>query len=368
MKTVLIAPRKYTQGRGVMAEIGSTLKPLGRKPVVLWDAVVRDIVGQTVRDSIAAAGLELVEVEFGGEATKQQAERLVQIIGDSGGDVSIGIGGGKVLDVAKAAAVEAGVKLVTCPTIASTDSPTSAATVWYEESGDFCGFECWPFNPDVVLVDTQVIANGPARAFCAGMGDAMATWVETEAAIKTWAPNLAGAQPTMVAIAIARLCYETLMEFGVEARRAVEAHLVTPAVEKVVEANTLMSGLGFESGGLATAHMVANLLSNQPECKGLMHGEKVSFGIVSQLCLDVETDVEEMCNIVDFLIAVGLPVTLAELNLSDAPRERLVQIADVCAGEGSLCGNHNFPVTGADVVDAMLAADLLGQHRKELFE
>ena len=50
----------------------------------------------------------------------------------------------------------AGIKMVTCPTIASNDSPTSAASVWYDENHNFVGFDCWPFNPDIVLVDTQV--------------------------------------------------------------------------------------------------------------------------------------------------------------------------------------------------------------------
>ncbi len=135
------------------------------------------------------------------------------------------------------------------------------------------------------------------------------------------------------------------MDHGLEAKRAVEHNVVTPAVEKVVEANVLLSGLGFESGGLATAHMIANLLSNVPECKELMHGEKVGFGIVTQLCLDDEIDTEERHEIVDFQIEIGLPVTLADVSLEGVSRDRLRQIGDACAGEGSLCHNHPFEVT-----------------------
>jgi glycerol dehydrogenase len=282
----------------------------------------------------------------------------------------VGIGGGKVLDVAKAVAIDAKIRMVTCPTIASNDSPTSAASVWYDEDHNFIAFDCWPFNPDLVLVDTQVIANGPVRAFVAGMGDALSTWIEAEAAFKSRARNIAGGRPTMAAMALARLCFETLLEHGLDAKRDVEHNAVTPAVEKVVEANVLLSGLGFESGGLATAHMVGNLLSNVPECqkKGLMHGEKVGFGIVTQLCLDDEFDIENKYAIVDFEIAVGLPVTFAELNLEGVTRDRLQAIGEACAGEGSLCRNHPFPVTAADIVDAMIAADALGRLRQKMRE
>ncbi len=366
MKSVLIAPRKYIQGRGVLRELGTYLKLLGRKPLVLWDEPVKKIVGDTVAASIQDAGLEMVPVDFQGEATATERARVTGLARQTGADIAVGIGGGKILDVAKAVAVDAGIKMVTCPTIASNDSPTSAASVWYDEDHNFIGFDCWPFNPDIVMVDSQVIARAPVRAFVAGMGDALSTWVEADAAFKGRAANIAGGQPTMAALAIARLCYETLMEHGVEAKRAVECQALTPAVEKVIEANVLLSGLGFESGGLATAHMIANLLSNVPECKHLMHGEKVGFGIVTQLCLDDDLETDEIYAIVDFEIAVGLPVTFADLNLAGVGRDRLKKIGDVCAGEGSLCHNHPFKVVSDDIVDAMIAADALGRSRKEL--
>ena len=366
MKAILISPRKYVQGRGVLQETGALIAKLGRKPLVLWDGFVKKLVGGTMLASLEAAGLTGIDVEFGGESTKAEAARVAQIARDEQADVIIGVGGGKTLDIAKAAAVEAGTRLATVPTIASTDSPTSAATVWYDDRGDCTGFECWPFNPDLVLVDSEVIARGPVRSFVAGMGDALSTWVEAEAAQKTRALNLAGGVSTMAAMAIARLCFKTLLEYGIEARRAVEQKALTPAVEKVIEANVLLSGIGFESGGLATTHMIANALPSFPECKKLMHGEKVGFGVVSQLCLDDEMDTDEMYSIVDFEIAIGLPVTFADLNLAGIGRDRLKTIGDICASKGSLCESHPFEVTSDGIVDAMIAADALGQYRKEL--
>ncbi len=367
MKTVLIAPRKYVQGRDVIKEIGVYIAALGKKPLVLWDSNVKGIVGEAILASLEAAGLEVIGVDFQGESSHEEVDRVAKIARDNGADVSIGVGGGKTLDTAKAAAAACNIKMVTVPTIASTDTPTSSATVWYDAEGNCTGFECWAYNPDLVLVDSQVIANGPVRAFVSGMGDALSTWVEAEAAYTTRAVNLGGGCSTMAAMAIARLAFETLMEFGLEAKRAVELNVVTPAVEKVVEANVLLSGLGFESGGLATAHMIANCLSSFPECKNLMHGDKVGFGIISQLCLDDDVDMEEVHGIVDFEIAVELPVTFADLGFDDVTRDKLRPIADACAGEGSLSHNHPFEVTSEGVIDAMIAADALGRSRKEMF-
>jgi len=366
MNKVLIAPRKYVQGSGVLKEIGSYLAALGTKPALLWDSAVKGIVGDTVLGSIAEAGLEVVDIDFQGDTTKPEATRVAGLIKDSGADIAVAIGGGKTLDTAKAAAAEAGVKTVTVPTIASNDSPTSSYTVWYDEEGNCTGFESWGVNPDLVLVDSQVIANAPVAAFVAGMGDGLGTWVEVDACVKGQAGNLAGGRSTMAATAIAKLCYDVLMEHGVAARKDVEQNTVTPAVEKVIEANVLMSGLGFESGGVATAHMIANCLPSFPECHHLMHGHEVGFGVISQLCLDKDFDVDQRNIIVDFEIAIGLPVTFADIGLEGIDRSRLQSIGDICGGEGSLCHNHPFDVTPDDVIDAMIAADALGQERKNL--
>lgn len=366
MKKVLIAPRKYVQGPGVLDEIGDYVSIVGKRPLVLWDSTVRGLVGDTILASLNKAGLEAVEVDFQGESSHAEADRVGKIADENNSDVSIGVGGGKTLDIAKAVGIEKGIGIITCPTIASNDSPTSAATVWYDDDGNFINFDCWTRNPDLVIVDSRVVANGPTRAFVSGMGDALATWVEAKAAYNTRPLNLAGGVSTLAAMAIAELGYEILMEYGVEAKRAVDNNLVTPAIEKVLEANVLHSGLGFESGGLATAHMVANCLPSFPECHGLMHGEEVGFGVITQLCLDDDMGTDEMYDIVDFEIAVGLPVTFADLGLDGVSQDRLEVIGDTCAGEGSLCGSHSFEVTSEGVVDAMMAADALGHERKGL--
>jgi glycerol dehydrogenase len=367
MKTVFIAPRRYVQGPGVLQQIGALISALGRKPLLLWDPRVKAAVGPTLLASLKAAGLEFVDVEFRGQCTKVEAARVADAARNAGAQVIAGIGGGKTLDTAKAAAAAVGAKMASIPTIASTDSPTSSYTVWYDDAGNCLGFDSWGVNPDLVLVDTEVIAQAPARSFVAGMGDALSTWFEADACHQARAANLAGGggQATQAALAIARLCYDTLREHGVEAKRAVELHAVTPSVERVVEANVLLSGLGFESCGCATAHMVANCLPSFPECRNLMHGEEVAFGLVTQLCLDEDMDADERRRVVDFAIAVGLPVTFAEIGLTGVGRDRLQKIGDICASKGSLCENHPFTVTAAMVVDAMLAADALGRDRRK---
>jgi glycerol dehydrogenase len=95
-----------------------------------------------------------------------------------------------------------------------------------------------------------------------------------------------------------------------------------------------------------------------------MHGEEVAFGLISQLCLEEDMPIDEVYRIVDFEIAVGLPVTFEEIGLKGATRATLQPIGAICGGPGSLCENHPFRITSDSVIDAMIAADALGRVRK----
>jgi glycerol dehydrogenase len=250
---------------------------------VLADESVWGIVRGTLEQTCAEAGVRLITQTFRGECSKREIERLRGVAEREGASVVVGVGGGKAMDTAKAVGHEAGVNWSCVPTIVSTDTPTSALSVIYTDGGVFEEYMLLPRSPDLVLVDTQVAANAPVRFLVAGMGDALATWVEARAAAEARTTTMAGGAPTMAALALAKLCWDTLWSYGLSAKHAAQQHFVTPAVEKVVEANTLLSGLGFESGGLAAAHAVHNGLTALPATHDCMHGEKVNFGTLTQL-------------------------------------------------------------------------------------
>ena len=48
------------------------------------------------------------------------------------------------------------------------------------------------YSSELVLVDSQIIANAPARLIAAGMADALATWYEAMANERALTPNLIG--------------------------------------------------------------------------------------------------------------------------------------------------------------------------------
>ncbi|GAB3671304.1 glycerol dehydrogenase [Halopiger thermotolerans] len=357
------APPHYVQGRDVLDELGEHVSPLGDRAVLLADDIVLDIVEERATESLGRAGVDVVVEEFGGEASPEEIDRVANVCRDADADVIVGAGGGKALDTAKAARQIAGGAAVSLPTIASTDAPTSALSVVYTEDGEFEEYRFYDRHPDAVIVDTGIIAGAPTRLFRSGIADALATWFEASAVDRADAANVIGGEPTDAALELARLAYDTLREQARPAVEAVEVDAVTDGVESVVEANTLLSGLGFESGGLAAAHSIHNGLTQLEATHDATHGEKVNIGTLSQLVLEGREGafVEEF---VDFSLDVGLPVTLAEIGLEDPDPDQLETVAEAACADDETIHNEPFDVDPAAVRDAIRTADAIGRRMK----
>jgi glycerol dehydrogenase len=333
---------------------------IGGKTLVLASSSAKKLLTAAWKETFTKAGIDYSLELFSGECSRKEIARVVKIAVDMKAEVIVGAGGGKVLDAARAVACELQLPVVNCPTAASSDAPCSALSVVYSENGEFETYLFYKRNPDLVLVDTAVVAKAPPRLLSSGMGDALATWFEAKTVIDARKSNQVGGATTISAQALAKLCYETLLADGRAALTAVEHGLVTPALERIVEANTLLSGLGFESGGLAIAHSVHNGLTTVDETHAFMHGEKVAFGLIVQLIAEGKSQ-SVIDQVLDFSHSVNLPITLQEVGLKHPSFDVAMQIAERSVAEGETAHNEPFVVTAPMIADAILAADAIGK-------
>lgn len=360
MVKIMIAPNRYIQGSRVLEETGKHIAHLGSRVFFIGGPTALSIVRDQVSPSLDENSMQYQFEAFSGECTRASAAQLSEKARTFGADVVAGVGGGRAIDTAKAVSHELGSALIIIPTVASNDAPCSALSVQYDENHMLDRFLILKRNPDVVLVDSQVIAEAPTRYFVAGMGDALATWFEAFTCTKSGAKNLPGGVTTAAALNLARLCYDTLMEHGVSAKRAVDQDAVTPAVEAVIEANILLSGLGFESSGLAAAHGIHEGVQALEGTEGALHGELVAFGTIAQLVME-DYPREEIDRVIDFCNAVGLPVTLRQLGVADTSPENLMKAAEIACMEGLTTHNSYFEVNPELVLEAITGANALGE-------
>jgi glycerol dehydrogenase len=357
-----VFPGKYIQGSGAIGELPALVRLFGHKGLLLGSPSVRNRILPRCPVDPAAEGIQ-VDL-FRGECCEDEVARVLALVAAGEVDVLIGMGGGKVIDTAKIVADRAGIPVIVVPTIASTDAPCSGCAVLYSRDGIFETTCYQKANPAAVLVDVDIIAAAPTRFLVAGMGDALATWFEARSCDRTRSVNECGGYGTRVGLHIARLCYDTLLAYGPAARIASEKQIVTPALEHIVETNILLSGLGFESAGLAAAHAIHNGLTALEETRVFFHGEKVAFGTLAGLQL-TDAPPQESAEVFSFCEEVGLPTTLAEIGLGGASPEKLLKAAEKACAPGQSMAHEAGPIDPGKVLNAMLAADAMGQARKK---
>lgn len=362
VKSVFCSPFRYTQGPGVTGGLGSEMVDVGLSgPVlVIASATPARVLGETWQSSFKEASLDHRVETFGGECSRIEIERLSRIARDLGAGSIVGAGGGKVIDTARAVSDACNLPVVSCPTVAASDASTSALSVIYTPEGNFETYVFYKHNPSLVLVDTRVIASAPVRFLSAGIGDGLATMYEADAVFKSGKLNFRGGHTTVTARVVAKACHDTLIEHGVQACDAVSRNALDDHVEKVVEANVLMSGLGFESVGVAAAHAIHNGLTMLAPTHEYLHGEKVAFGLIAQLFMERQ-DSALLEEVIRFCSSVNLPTTLADIGLDGVSDADLQKVAVRATQPDETIHNEPFEVTPPMVVDAIRQADTLGR-------
>lgn len=375
MRKAFICPTKYVQGEHELLNLGYFVRTFGKKALLIADPFALNLVKDELEATQKKFGVEFVTSDiFKGECSRGAVKALQEFAKANKCSCTIGLGGGKAIDTSKC--VAAGNNLIICPTIAATDAPTSHSAVLYTDDHHFDDYAYFRQSPSVVLIDTTVIANAPTRFLVSGMGDALSTYFEARANVKSCSNVNAGlpcganrakgtmlGYGTMAAFALAELCYKTLLSDGAKAKAACDMNCVTPAFEKIVETNILLSGLGFESGGLAAAHAIHDGLTLLPAHTKYFHGEMVAFGTICQLVLENSPE-EELYEVLNFCDEVGLPVCLKDLGTDEIDDELLTAIAEkTCIPDESI-HNMPFPVTVDMVKAAIKTADKIGHEFK----
>lgn len=373
MRKALICPTKYVQGEDELLNLGYFVQTYGKSALLIAhpDDVKR--VKAQLDTTEENFNITFVESGFAGECSRQEVSRLQALAKEKRCDCTIGLGGGKAIDTAKC--VAEGDNLIIVPTIAATDAPTSHSAVLYTPDGAFDDYAYFKQSPSVILVDTKVVANAPTRFLVSGMGDALSTYFEARANVQSFTKVNAGlpcgfregkcpeAKGTNAAFVLAKACYESLMEDGIKAKMASDMNVVTPALENIIETNIFLSGLGFESGGLAAAHAIHDGLTILEGTHGYFHGEKVAFGTLCQLALE-NAPMEEIIEVLDFCDAIGLPMCLEDIGVSTVSDEELLEVAEkACIPEESIYAMP-FPITVEAVAASIKTADEIGKKYK----
>lgn len=344
-----VAPGDYLQGPGVLSQLPVFTAQTGGVPVIITDEIVLAKVAPRLRAVFGDLAMPAT-LCIGEEVTYGAIESLCSCM-PVDTTVVVGLGGGKAIDMAKGMAAAKDLPMISVPTVASNDGPTARVYAVYDDEHRLVAIESMKSSPLAVVVDTNLIINSPVRFMRSGIGDAIAKTFEAEAAFSARGSNMMGSTPPAIARAVARACYDTLRQNALSGLSAMWHGEPNEAFEKLVEACVLMSGLGFENGGLSVAHAVTRGLTQSHHGKYATHGEHVAYGVLVQIKVEGRSSTL-FDDLAGFIESVGLPTSLFALSGKPATEQDIAQIAEA-ALLASYSENFSKSVNRSALISAM---------------
>ncbi|MFI9105347.1 iron-containing alcohol dehydrogenase family protein [Streptomyces fildesensis] len=272
--------------------------------------------GLKLRDRLAPElpGADWYPVDGG---TIDAAVKLADAMRGKRYDAVVGLGGGKIIDVAKYAAARVGLPMVAVATNLSHDGICSPVSTLDNDNGR--GSYGVP-TPIALVIDLDVIREAPVRYVRSGIGDA----ISNLSAIADWelSHRETGEPIDGLAAAMARSAGESVLRHpgGV----GDDAFLTTLA-EGLVLSGIAMSISGDTRPSSGACHEISHAFDLLYPKRAAAHGEQVGLGAAFAMYLRGAH--EESGLIAEVLRRHGLPVTPGEIGFSDEEFVQAVEYA-----------------------------------------
>ena len=343
----------YSIGDKIYEKIGPVCESYGKKVLVIGGRKALAAAYDKIAAYVAQTNLEIIGTEIYGEnCTYATVERLRALPLYQEADMVFGVGGGKALDTVKCLCIPDDKPVFSFPTIASNCAATTSVSILYNEDGTFLKPHFFIRPVMHAFIDTQIIAQAPSQYMWAGIGDTYAKYYE--ALISSRDERLE--HFTAVGVAVSQMCRDPLLLYSAQALEDHKQGLCTYAVEQVVLAIVVTTGIAsifltkdytpdYNSG---LAHAIFYALTAYPVIEERhLDGEGGAFGILIALLVDGQK--EEFEKIYKLNKSIGLPTRLSDIEIAPAQWEECLKVIPTMSD----VAHYPYKVTRPMLEDAM---------------
>lgn len=365
--SLAVAPAQVVRGSGALAQAGATIARLGKRPLIVGGDASLAAAQSFLQPVVELQTLAARSISYAPDCCESSLTAMQQAAVEHEADVVWGVGGGKALDAAKLVAFRSGLSVVTIPTSAATCAAWTALSNVYSEQGAFLYDVALPRCPDLLVLDYDLIRTAPQRTLISGIGDAIAKWYEASV-------SSGHSQQTLVISAVqqARVLRDILFQKTAAALQEPGGEAWQEVVDATVLLAGVIGGLGGAQCRTVAAHAVHNGLTHLPAAHGMIHGEKVAFGILVQLRLEEIVQGNQLAatarqQLLKFYSEIGLPQDLNALGLSHATIADLRHAAELACAPSSDIHRLPFTVEPSQVMAAMVSTTASLSTRRATF-
>jgi len=266
-------PRSVLVREGALNDVNIICSDLGLsgKALVISDANTYNVAGKKVSEVLSEE--HEVEVEKIDDATFDEVKRISGKSKEVGATFVLGVGGGKVIDVAKLVAKESTVEFISVPTAASHDGIVSSRAS-LKHSGARASLAARA--PLGVIADTEIIRKSPYRLTASGCGDIISKFT----AVKDWelARDKNGEEFSEYASALSLMSAKIIADSSDTINDGSETS-IRKVVKALISCGVAMSIAGSSRPGSGSEHKFSHAL-DAISPKPAFHGEQCGVGTI----------------------------------------------------------------------------------------
>ncbi|WP_238915566.1 iron-containing alcohol dehydrogenase family protein [Clostridium sp. YIM B02555] len=358
--SLIQTPYEYVNEPNIISEAGNYVKGLGKNALIIGGKTALSITENNITKSFEENNIIFTIKEFSGYPTEKVIATFSELGKEQKIDVVIGIGGGRVLDTTKAVGNRLNIPIVAIPTIAATCASWAAVSIIYDEDGNQVDFFDTQKSANLILADTKILVEAPDRYLKAGIIDTLAKWYESEPNLKNHNDSL----QLKIQTEVAKLGFNILLEKSNKYFNSKDRKDNLNDFKQIVDSIILIAGLvnSIKSnefyGGIA--HPFYNSTTKIPETRNKLHGEKVAFGILTQLVLEGKTKAE-LIETFNLFKNFDAPITLKGIGIENEIDEKVNLIAEDVSKKSGAYKGIDHELTSDVIKKAILEADNIGR-------
>ena len=312
-------PRVVLIGEDVLNSLEDILNELGFHSTLLVTGYKTfEVAGRRALENLRAAQIGVREI-FVANSTPEHISRVEDEIKRNRYEVVVGVGGGRVIDIAKMSSARAGRPFISVPTTASHDGIASSVA---SLKGLNRPYSVKAQSPIAVIADSKIIRDSPYRYTASGCGDVLSKSVS----VRDWrlAHEAEREYYGAYAASLALMSANHVLERAEEIRERTEEGIRT-LLEALVSCGVAMSIAGSSRPCSGSEHLFSHAL-DMIAPKPALHGEQCGVGTIMMARLHGL----DWKKVRDTLRLLGGPTTAAELGIGeDYIVEALVTAKDI---------------------------------------